>query len=129
MPEEKTFSKIPLVYRVILKVPKLSIEGFPPEWQGIFWAVGLPLFVVGIFWLNFVLLVFSEFPINYTLSGVMNLAILLFIARILVERKLKLEGALLNEKGFNWDVDQKAHEYIELLKKWRSKSQKESGES
>ncbi|MEM2507478.1 MAG: hypothetical protein QW670_03715 [Candidatus Bathyarchaeia archaeon] len=128
MSEENKF-KIPLLYRVILKVPKLSIEGLPPEWQGIFWAIGLPLFIIGAFWFNFALLVLFEFPINYVLTGVVDLVILLFIARILIERRLRLEEALLREKGFNWDVDQFAREYIELLKKGRSKSQKENGEN
>lgn len=129
MPEEKTSAKIPLLYRIILKVPRLSIEGFAPEWQGIFWAIGLPLFIIGTFWFNFVLLVLLEFPINYASIGVINLVILLFITRILVERRLKLEEALLNEKGFNWDIDRKAHEYIELLKRGSSKSKKENGEN
>lgn len=51
--------------------------------------------------------------------------IITFIARIFVERLLRLKKALLNKRGFKWDVIKAAQEYIELLKK-RKMTRKEN---
>lgn len=117
MSTDKESDNLHFLYRIILKVPKLSIEGFSPELQGIFWVVGCPLFIIGVFFLNFVLLVLLPFPYNYAVDAFANLLIITFIARILVERRLRLEKALLNERGFKWDITKTAQEYVELLKK------------
>jgi hypothetical protein len=117
MSDKKDVKGLPLIYKIILKFPKLSVESFSSELQGLFWAVGLPLFVIGVFFLNFALLVLLYFPFNYLAVGVINFMIVMFIARIYVERSLNLEKALLHERGFKWDIIKTTHEYSELLKK------------
>jgi len=117
MSDKKDAEGLPLIYKIILKFPKLSVESFSPELQGLFWAICLPLFVVGVFFINLVLLVLLSFPFNYASAGVINIVIVMFIARIYVERSLNLEKALLHERGFKWDIIKTTQEYSELLKK------------
>jgi len=116
MVEKAEERKISLFYRIILKIPKLSIKGAPPVVQGLFWALICPLFIVGVLFMNLLLLVLLYFPYNYFLAAIADTIVILFIMRILVERALNLENSLLKETSFSWNIDKSAQEYFRLLK-------------
>lgn len=99
-----------------MKIPKLSIEGASPIVHGLFWALICPLFIVGIFFMNFLLLLLLSFPYNYFFAAISNTIVILFMMRILVERVLNLESSLLKETVFSWDIDKSAEEYVKLIR-------------
>jgi hypothetical protein len=106
-----------LLSRVILRIPKLSLDGVSPIYQGLFWVLGLPIFFVCSFFLDFALLVSWQFPINYVSVALFNLMIALLVARVLIERELNLRRAILKQQGFQWNVGKTMEEYVQCLKR------------
>lgn len=109
-------SNLPLRYRLILKVPKLSLEGYSEKFQGLFWVVLLPIFLLGDLCLNLLLLVGLPFPTNYLAFFVATSFVIMLILRILVEQTLSASNAMLKERH-RWDVDKAVQGYLKILHK------------
>lgn len=109
--------QLPLVYKLILKIPKLSLDGTSEKAYGIFWAVILPILVICEFLTNLMLLTFARFPFNVLSVVLFNSVVGLFAVRILVERALNSERAILNQGHFEWKVEEKFNEYLRCLPK------------
>lgn len=119
--------ELPLVYRLILKIPRINLDNLSVEVSGLFWVLILPLFMTGEFLINLLLLTCVSFPFNYASVIIFNFTITLFIIRILVERTLNSEKALLAEGHFEWKVEETFNSYLKLLKrKDEEKSKSES---
>jgi hypothetical protein len=118
--------ELPLVYRLILKIPKISLDNLSMEVSGLFWVIILPIFVIGEFLINLLLLTCISFPFNYAFVTIFNSTIALFIIRILVERTLNAEKALLAEGHFKWKIEETFNSYLESLKR-KDKGKSESG--
>ncbi|MDH7476913.1 MAG: hypothetical protein QHH17_00830 [Candidatus Bathyarchaeota archaeon] len=110
--------KIPLFYRIILKIPKLSLESFSEneKFQGIFWAAILPSFLICELLFNMLLITMLSFPFNFLSMILVNSVILLLILRILAERALNGEKAYLS-KGFDWNPEESLKGYLLLIRK------------
>ncbi len=108
--------KIPLFYRIILKVPKLTLDSVTEneKFQGIFWAAILPSFLICDFLLNVLFIAVLSFPLNFLSVIIFNGVIVLFILRILVERALNSEKAYFS-KGFNWNFEKSLEDYSLLI--------------
>lgn len=78
--------KLPLFYRLLLKVPIPSIGTSIDIPSGIFWAVILPIFLTLDFFLNIYFLIGFSFPINIFLMCVVPVAILLIFVRVTIDR-------------------------------------------
>jgi len=109
-------SDLPLTYRLILKFPKLSLEGYSEKFQGLFWVVLLPIFLLGDLCLNLLLLVGLPFPTNYLAFFVATSFVIMLILRILVEQTLSTSNAMLKE-SHRWDVDKAVQSYLKILHK------------
>jgi hypothetical protein len=109
--------QLPLVYKLILKVPKLSLDGASEKVYGIFWAVILPILVICEFLTNLMLLTYARFPFNVLSVILFNSVVGLFALRILVERTLNSEKAILNQGHFEWKVEETFNEYLRCLRK------------
>ncbi len=107
---------VPLFYRIILKVPKLSLESFSEneKSQGIFWAAILPAFLICDLLLNMLFIAVLSFPLNFLSVIIVNGVIVLFILRILVERALNSEKAYYS-KGFDWNLEKYLEDYFLLI--------------
>ncbi len=118
MPKDDTKAdlSLPLFYRVVLKFPKLSVESFSAERQGLFWAVGLPVFVICYVFLNILLLIFLSFPYNYVIVLALGILYAMFIIRILVERELSSKRAIVRSAYFRWQIDKSLQDYLHLIK-------------
>lgn len=108
---------LPLLYRFLLRVPKLSLENFQMESEGIFWAVIVPIMLIGDVFLNLVLLVFLPFPFNYLSVTFITLIVAILVLRIHLERFLNTRKAILGEGYFHWDLDKALQEYLLVLQK------------
>jgi hypothetical protein len=89
--EQEKFAKIdreklPLFYRLLLKVPIPSISTSIDISSGIFWAVIFPIFLFLDFFLNIYFLVGFSFPINIFLVCVVPVAILVIFVRVTIDR-------------------------------------------
>jgi hypothetical protein len=79
--------KLPLFYRLLLKVPIPSISSSLIDIpSGIFWAVIFPIFLFLDFFLNIYFLVGFSFPINIFLVCVVPVAILVIFVRVTIDR-------------------------------------------
>lgn len=92
---------LPLLYRFLLRVPKLSLENFQMESEGIFWAVIVPIMLTGDVFLNLVLLVFLPFPFNYLSVTFITLIVAILVLRIHLERFLNTRKAILGGRLFS----------------------------
>jgi hypothetical protein len=78
--------KLPLFYRLLLKMPIPSISTSIDIPSGIFWAVIFPIFLFLDFFLNIYFLVGFSFPINIFLVCVVPVAILMIFVRVTIDR-------------------------------------------
>jgi len=116
---EDNDEEIGLVYRILLKFPKLSLERFPYVFQGLFWVVILPIFLICEFFLSFYLLLALPLPLNLIAVGGMVLLVSVAVFRIMLERALNAFKMLFYPSRVNKDVRELVQEYIFLLKKKR----------
>jgi hypothetical protein len=78
--------KLPLFYRLLLKMPIPSISTSKDISSGIFWAVIFPIFLFLDLFLNIYFLVGFSFPINIFLVCVVPVAILVIFVRVTIDR-------------------------------------------
>lgn len=109
--------ELPLLYKFILKFPKSSIENFSPVFQGVFWVLVVPIFLVCYVFLNLVLLVFLFYPFNYVAVGTITFLLVMFIFRILLERALNSANAVMRGVRFRRELDEVLQDYLHLCKK------------
>jgi len=115
--EKKDQVKLPLLYRLILKLPKMSLESA----SGIYWAVVIPVFLVCEFVLSFFLLILFPFPINLVMTSVIPIAIFVVFVKVQLERFMNWWNLTFQSEPMKWDVKEAVEEYIKLLQKQKSK--------
>lgn len=91
MSQEKRLEKIekdklPLLYRVLLKVPFPAINTSVTIPSGIFWAMIVPVFIILELFLNLYLLLAFSFPINILLVFVFPVVLFVIFIRITMDR-------------------------------------------
>jgi hypothetical protein len=117
-------SKLPIIYRLILKLPNLSLDSFPDYFSGIFWAIIIPIFLTAEIFLSIFLLVFFPFPINFISFSVIPAVVFLIFVKIMLTRLINWWNATFGEP-FKWDVEKATEEYIAVLCKQKSKKNKD----
>jgi hypothetical protein len=119
---------LPIFYKIILKVPKLSLDALSgnEKLHGIFWAAILPSLLFGDLFLNMLLIAVLIFPFNVLSVIAINSLIILLILRILVERALNSEKAYLSQ-GFNWNLEKSLEDYFLLIHKREDKETPNEG--
>jgi ABC-type transport system involved in cytochrome bd biosynthesis fused ATPase/permease subunit len=125
--ENERRQNVPLWCRVLLRIPQLDLGVFGERFQGIFWMIILPVFLICDFFMNLLVLTWLSFPFNLALLLFANLLIVLFLLRILVDRALQAQEAILNQGRFRWDIEGSFKEYLSILneKKTRKNPEKE----
>lgn len=113
--------KLPWIYRLILELPKVSLESTSGEFQGIYWAIVIPLFLIFEFFLSLFLLVTFQFPMNLVMTGIIPVAIFLVFVKVQLERFLNWWNLTFESKPMKRDVKKATEEYIKLLEKQKSK--------
>ena len=108
---------LPLIYRLILKLPNLSLGSFSDKFQGYFWIVVVPVFAFCNGIVNLLLFVELPVPFNVILSLLYSVTVAALFIRVLIERELNTEKAILGQGGFRWNVDKACEEYVDILKK------------
>jgi hypothetical protein len=108
---------MPLWCKVLLRIPQLDLGVFGERFQGIFWIIIVPVFLFCDFFMNLYVIMALSFPVNFIIFIFTNSVIVLFLLRILVDRTLHAQKAILSEKSFQWDVESSFEEYLSLLNK------------
>ena len=116
---KKEPEQLGLIYRLILRLPKLSLESLPPVLQGTFWVIILPLVLIGQCYLNFYLLLAFRFPLNVLVVGGVVSIFLVAFYRVMLDRALNSLRMLFYPARLDKDAEQLVQEYIHLLKKKR----------
>jgi len=122
--ERIDIEKLPLIYKLIMKIPLPSLTTFFGELHGIFWAVIVPIFIVATFLSGFVTLVYFPFPINVITFAIVPTTIFLFFLRVTVERFINEWNAMVNESKLDWNVDKLVNEYLEILDRQKKREEK-----
>lgn len=107
--------EIPLLYRLILKFPRLSLDGFSDRFQGLFWGLILPIFVACDVIIDLLLIGLLPFPFNLISLFAFTSIVLMFMLRVLIERELNTRRAIMREGRFRWNVETSFQEYMNLL--------------
>jgi hypothetical protein len=115
---------MPLWCRILLRIPQLDLGVFGERFQGIFWIIVVPVFLFCDFFMNLYVIMALSFPVNFVILLFTNLVIALFLLRILVDRTLQAQEAILSEGRFQWDVESSFKEYLSILNK--KKTEKDS---
>jgi hypothetical protein len=113
--------RLPFIYRIILKIPVPSLDALPSTFQGIFWAIIVPVLLVLIFLFTMFSLTYFIFPLNVILSALAPIIVFLLFLRIIVERFIKQWNAMIEGQKLEWNVAKQIEEYLELLKKQKEK--------
>lgn len=109
-------NKLPLFYRIILKIPGVSLV---ENASGAFWAICVPILIFLDTLANLWLLIYFHFPTNIILVAIVPaLALLLFI-RINFERFINFWN--LNVKPSEWNIKRAVQEYEDLTRKKEGK--------
>lgn len=78
--------KLPLFYKIILKLPLPTIVRSIDIPSGIFWAIIVPIFMIVDFYLNIYFLVGFSFPVNLILLCIVPLMVLVIFVRVTADR-------------------------------------------
>lgn len=108
-------SRLPLFYRLILKIP--CADFLESCSSGVFWAVIVPIFLFLELFLNMYLLLFFPFPINIVLASMIPIIVFIVFLRISLERFIRWWNSEVAGTGFQWNIDKTVGEYLDLLKK------------
>lgn len=106
-------------HRLILKVPGINLV---ESASGVFWAIIVPLFIFVDFLMNLYLLMWLPFPVNVALVGIIPAIVLLVFLRVGLERFINFWNLNFVRSSLEWNVKEKAKEYVNLLKKQRKRS-------
>jgi hypothetical protein len=82
--------KLPLLYRLILKIPMPAISSSVDIPSGIFYAIILPIFLFLDFFLNIYFLISFSFPVNVLLFLAIPFATLMVFIRVNADRFINL---------------------------------------
>lgn len=121
MERKSRSADLPWYYRLLLKLPSPSLEHFGARFQGLFYAVVLPILIVCTFWLTFLEIVFLPTPINI-LAVVASVSLVFgFFLRIQLERSVNAWDAMERKEPLSWDIEKNIERYFELLDKSEEK--------
>lgn len=124
--KETRHAELPLFYRLVLKFPKLSVEGLHPVIQGFFWVIGIPIFLIGYVFFNIGLLVYLSFPYNYAMAGTAFFLLFMFVSRILVERAINSADAVINDKQVWREVRGAVEDYLSVCRNLKDEKETEA---
>ena len=113
-------NELPFIYRLILKLPKISLEYFPDVFHGIFWAIVIPVFLAIEIFLSLFLLISFTFPLNIILTGIIPLVIFVIFIKVMLERFINWWNAIFG-KPYTWNIEKAVDEYLTLLRKQNKK--------
>jgi len=119
--KERIEDQLPLIYRFILKLPNVILDYFPGSFQGIFWAIIVPIFISLEFLITMFLLILFPFPINIFMAGSIPTVIFIIFVKIELQRFINVWNTMVQERGLEWNIDRIAKEYFSLIDKQESR--------
>jgi hypothetical protein len=111
--------KLPLFYKLILKIPIPAISTFIDIPSGIFYAIIFPIFVFLDFFLNIYFLIGFNFPVNILLVCVVPVAILVIFVRVTADRFINWWNSSVVGEYAQREVKKIFEEYVALLENKR----------
>ena len=109
-------SKLPLFYRLILKIPLPSLDSMSDTFQGLFWVIVAPVTVIASFFTSLLLLTNLPSPANIVAVVLVPSVFILAFLRVSTERFIQGWNALIDTSTKEEDVEKLMNEYLEILK-------------
>lgn len=121
---ERIPARYRLLVKIMLKFPNPSLPFLVlkhlPAFEGIFWAILMPLFLAFLgttyFWFIPFLSVHFPFPLNLIIAFLIPASIFVFFLRIQLERTI-LWWRSIHEEPREWQTSKRVEEFIEILNK------------
>jgi hypothetical protein len=107
---------LPLVYRLLLKIPIVSLTWFPDIFQGLFWAIAVPVFLLFEIFLNIIFIGHFPFPLSVILIGLIPAIVFILVAKTMLERFLNWWNLNVGHVH-EWNVEKTIREYKALLER------------
>ena len=108
--------KLPIFYRIILKIPIPEISTGVNIPSGIFFAIVLPIFMFLDFFLNIYFLISFSFPVNLILFFAVPIAILVVFVRVTADRFINLWNSSVVGGFAQREIKEVLAEYLALRK-------------
>lgn len=109
-------SKLPLFYRLILKIPLPSLDSMSDTFQGLFWVIVAPVSVIATFFTSLLLLTNLPSPANIVAVVLVPSVFILAFLRVSTERFIQGWNGLIETSTKEGDVEKLMNEYLEILK-------------
>jgi len=109
-------AKLPLFYRLILKIPLPSLDSMSDTFQGLFWVIVAPVSVIATFFTSLLLLTNLPSPANIVAVVLVPSVFILAFLRVSTERFIQGWNALIDTSTKEGDVEKLMNEYLEILK-------------
>lgn len=109
-------SKLPLFYRLILKIPLPSLDSMSDTFQGLFWVIVAPVSVIATFFTSLLLLTCVPSPANIVAVVLVPSVFILAFLRVSTERFIQGWNGLIETSTKEGDVEKLMNEYLEILK-------------
>jgi len=109
-------AKLPLFYRLILKIPLPSLGSMSDTFQGLFWVIVTPVSVIATFFTSLLLLTNLPSPANIVAVVLVPSVFILAFLRVSTERFIQGWNALIDTSTKEGDVEKLMNEYLEILK-------------
>ncbi len=109
-------SKLPLFYRLILKIPLPNLDSLPDAVQGLFWVIVAPVSVVVASFVSMLLLTVLPSPFNVAAVILVPSIFMLVFLRLSVERFVRGWNAMVDTPAADRDVAKLVNEYVTMLK-------------
>lgn len=109
--------KLPLLYRLILKIPIPAISTSVNIPSGVFYAIILPIFIFLDFFLNIYFLIGFSFPVNIILLCVVPVVILVIFIRVTADRFINLWNSSVVGGFTQREIKEVLKEYLALREK------------
>lgn len=113
--------RLPKFYEFILRLPTPSLQRFPNAFQGIFWAIITPLFLVSLFFLGLFMIFYFPFPLNLGLALIIPTIIFVIFIRMRLEIDLNFLHLIMSKGSYEWNIENALKEYVNLLQEAKDK--------
>lgn len=105
-------TKLPLLYRLVLKVPGVR---FLESASGVFWALIVPPFLFINMLASLFILVKLPFPSNVLVAAVVPIIAFLIFVRVSLDRFINFWNSTISRSYFEWNIDRAIDDYIGIL--------------
>lgn len=114
---EINYKRLPWFYRLVLKLPKPTLENSSNTMHGLFYGLVLPILMVVSVFVNVIAIAYLPTPVNLLVIGSIVGMVFLIFLRIQLERFINSLNAVAKKEPLEWNIDKSLRGYFKLIQK------------